>query len=74
MSMLGLSVGVTGRISIVPVSISCVRMSLALDATIRRSIGSPICVATNPARTLPKLPVGTLNAIGREPRLRADVT
>ena len=36
-----------------------VRMSLALEATTKSAIGAPIRRATHPAKTLPKLPVGT---------------
>ena len=36
-----------------------VRMSLLLVAIISRSIGSPMRLATQPASTSPKLPVGT---------------
>ena len=41
------------------------RMSLRLDATISRATGRPIRRATQAASTLPKLPVGTLNATSR---------
>ena len=61
MSMLGLSVGTTDVICIACVSKNRVRISLLFDPTISFSIGAPICFAIQPASTLPKLPVGTLN-------------
>ena len=64
MSIDGLEVGTTPRISIVPVVKKRVRMSLRFDATTRRSMGSPIRLAAHPARMLPKLPVGTQKVTG----------
>ena len=40
-------------------------MSLRFDPTISRATGSPIRRAAQAARTLPKFPVGTLNATSR---------
>ena len=40
------------------------RMSLVFDATMKSRIGAPISRAIQPASTLPKLPVGTLNVTG----------
>jgi hypothetical protein len=64
MSIDGLVVGTTPRSSIVPVVKNRVRMSLRFDATTSRSTGSPIRLAAQPARMLPKLPVGTTNDTG----------
>ena len=50
-----------------------VRMSLALEATMKSSIGVPIRRATQPANTLPKLPVGT-HAVTGPASARAVVT
>ena len=65
MSMLGLKVAVTPRSDMSLSAKKRARMSLALQATISFSIGSPIRRATQAAKTLPKLPVGTLKATGR---------
>ena len=43
-------------------------MSLRLEPTISRATGSPMRRATQAASTLPKLPVGTLNATSRSGR------
>ena len=59
--MLGLNVGITSVTDIWPVSKNRVRMSLALEATINLSICNPMRRAAYPAKTLPKLPVGTEN-------------
>ena len=40
-------------------------MSLRFDPIVSRATGSPIRRAAQAARTLPKLPVGTLNATSR---------
>ena len=40
-------------------------MSLRLEPTISRATGSPMRRAAQAASTLPKLPVGTLNATSR---------
>ncbi len=50
-----------------------VRMSLAFDATTKSAIGAPIRRATQPAKTLPKLPVGT-QAVTGPASARAVVT
>ncbi len=68
MSMLGLSVGTTSRISMRPPETRRGRMSLAFEPITRRSSGMPQARATQPESTLPKLPVGTLKASPRPPR------
>ena len=73
MSMLGLSVGTTPAIDMSPSLTKRVRMSLSLEAITKSSIGVPIRRATQPAKTLPKLPVGTHAVIG-PPSARAVVT
>ena len=73
MSMLGLSVGTTRRIDMSPSLTKRVRMSFALEAITKSSIGVPMRRATQPAKTLPKLPVGTHAVIG-PPSARAVVT
>ncbi len=65
MSMLGLSVGCTSAISMTPVSSQRGRMSLRLEPMTSCGIGVPVRRAAHPASTLPKLPVGTANAVGR---------
>ena len=64
MSMLGLIVGTTSVISIRPSLTTRVRMSLRFDPMISWWIGTPICFATHPESTLPKLPLGTTNDTG----------
>jgi hypothetical protein len=51
-------------------------MSLAFEATVSIPIGRPILRAAWPAKTLPKLPVGTAKLTGRSgaPRATALVT
>jgi len=61
----GESVGVTSAFAMRPVSRKRARMSLALVATMSRSIGRPMRRAAYPANTLPKLPVGTEKATRR---------
>ena len=73
MSMLGLNVGTTSEVTMVRVSKNRVRMSLQLEPTIRCSIGAPVRRAIQPARTLPKFPVGTAKDTGRPPSAAADV-
>ena len=73
MSIDGLVVATTGRIDMSPSLTKRVRMSLALDATMKSAIGAPIRWATQPAKMLPKLPVGTHAVIGWR-RARATVT
>ena len=46
-------------------------MSLRLLATTRREMGTPMRRAAQAAMTLPKLPVGTLNATSRSGLPRA---
>ena len=65
MSMLGDSDRSTGAIDMSLAARNRVRMSLRLDATISRATGRPMRRATQAASTLPKLPVGTLNATSR---------
>ena len=50
-------------------------MSFSLVATISRSMGSPMRLATKPAKMSPKLPVGTENEILRAgaPKATAEV-
>ena len=67
MSMLGLSVGTTPRVSSRPLSSRRGRMSLAFEPITSRSSGMPQARATQPESTLPKLPVGTANASARPP-------
>ena len=76
MSMLGDSDGSTGAIDMSFDARNPARMSLRLDPMIRRAIGKPIRRAAQAARTLPKLPVGTLNATSRSgaPNARAAAT
>ena len=70
------SVGTTGSIVSAPVSSQRVRMSLVFEATTKPATSRPICWATQPASTLPKLPVGTLNTGAASPpsSARAAVT
>ena len=67
MSMLGVSVGTTSRVSMRPSASSRGRMSFAFEPITRRSSGRPQARATHPESTLPKLPVGTANASDRPP-------
>ncbi len=48
------------------------RMSLRLAPTTSRSIGRPMRFTAQAAKTLPKLPVGTLKATGRSGAPRAS--
>ena len=73
MSMLGLSVGTTSAVVMIRVVRKRVRMSLQLEPIRRRWIGAPVRRAIQPARTLPKLPVGTANDTGRPPNVAAVV-
>ena len=75
--MLGLIVGTTSVISIVPVSTSRVRMSLRFEPMMSCATGRPMWCATHPERMLPKFPVGTAYETGRvsvAPSAIADVT
>ena len=76
MSIDGLLVGTTPWISIVPVLKNRVRTSLRFEATTSRSTGRPIRFAAQPARMLPKLPVGTTKLTGPRPGAtsRCEVT
>ena len=67
MSMLGLSVGTTRLVAMIPEWMKRVRMSLRFEPTTNRSTGNPIRCATQPENTLPKLPVGTAKLTGRPP-------
>ena len=67
MSMLGLSVGTTARVSMRPSASRRGRMSLAFEPITSRSSGRPQARATQPESTLPKLPVGTAKASRRPP-------
>ena len=67
MSMLGLSVGTTVSATIERVSKNRVRMSFWFEPTTSEWIGAPMRRAIQPASTLPKFPVGTLNDVGRHP-------
>ena len=73
MSIDGLLVATTGRVDMSPSLTNRVRMSLALDATMKSATVAPIRCATQPAKTLPKLPVGTHAVIGSR-SARAAVT
>ena len=64
MSMLGLSVGTTPSWAMSPVAAQRVRMSLLFRPMISRSMGAPARRAIQPAKTLPKLPVGTATSHG----------
>ncbi len=72
MSIDGLSDGTTGDVLMSLSTKKRVRMSLTFEPTMKPSIGAPICRAIQPDRTLPKLPVGTLNVSG--PRSRSQAT
>ena len=74
--MLGDSDGSTGTIDMSLDSRKRNKMSLRFEPTINRATGSPIRRAAQAARTLPKLPVGTLNATSRSgaPSARAAAT
>ena len=65
MSMLGDRLGSTGRADMSLAARKRARMSLRLEPAIRRATGSPMRRATQAARMLPKLPVGTLKATSR---------
>ena len=65
MSMLGDRVGSTVAIDMSFDARNRARMSLRLEPMISRATGSPIRRAAQAASTLPKLPVGTLNATSR---------
>ena len=64
-SMLGLNVGTTVLVAMMPERRKRGRMSLRLEPITSRSTGRPIWRATQPANTLPKLPVGTAKLTGR---------
>ncbi len=64
MSIDGLSVGTTSRVVMSPDVTKRVRMSFVFEAITKSLIGAPISRAIQPASTLPKLPVGTLNVTG----------
>src|SRR5690606_14026088 len=72
----GQRVGCTGPMAISPRSKKRARMSLLLEPTTRRSMGRPMARAAWPAKTLPKLPVGTAKLTARSgaPSERAAVT
>ena len=72
MSIDGLLVGTTGRTDMSPSLTNRVRMSLAFEATMKSAIDAPACLATHPAKMLPKLPVGTATSHG--PAAAAAVT
>ena len=76
MSMLGDNDGSTGNIDMSFEARNRARMSLRFDPTISRATGSPIRRAAQAASTLPKLPVGTLNATSRSgaPKASAEAT
>ncbi len=65
MSMLGDRLGSTPAIDMSFEARNRARISLRLQPMISRATGSPIRRATHAASTLPKLPVGTLNATSR---------
>ncbi len=62
MSMLGERLGSTARVDMSLPARKRAKMSLRLAPTTRRAIGSPMRRAAQAASTLPKFPVGTLNA------------
>ena len=64
MSIDGLNVGTTSSATSEPFSTHRARMSLRFDPMMSWSIRAPIFRAYQPARMLPKLPVGTENAHG----------
>ena len=65
MSMLGLFVRWKARrLSYTPLLMKSVRTLFSFEAHRKRSTGSPICLAIQPARMLPKLPVGTQKFMG----------
>ena len=76
MSMLGDRLGCTPCMLMSLLARKRARMSLWLLATTRRATGRPIRRAAQAASTLPKLPVGTLNATSRSgaPRASAAAT
>ncbi len=63
--MLGDNDGSTGAIDMSLSLRNRVRMSLRFEPTISRATGKPMRRAAHAARTLPKLPVGTLKATSR---------
>ena len=65
MSMLGDRLGSTAAIDMSLEARKRVSISLRLEPTISRVTGRPIRRAAQAAKTLPKLPVGTLNATSR---------
>ncbi len=64
MSIDGLKVGTTSRVVMSPAVTKRVRMSFVLEAITKSLIGAPISRAIQPAKTLPKFPVGTLKLTG----------
>ena len=59
------SVGSTGAATMRPSARNRVRMSLRLEPMTKCSTGRPMRLATQPAKTLPKLPVGTAKPTAR---------
>ncbi len=74
MSIDGLNVGTTPDATMAWESKNRVRMSLVLEPTINSSTDAPISRAIQPANTLPKLPVGTLNVTGCPPSASTAAT
>ena len=78
MSILGDMVGITSRISRRPVAKKRARMSLRLLPTTSWEIARPMRCAAYPAKTLPKLPLGTAKDTGARrpapPSARAATT
>ena len=76
MSMLGDKLGSTVAIDMSFDARNRATMSLRLEPTTRRAIGRPMRRAAQAESTLPKLPVGTLNATSRSgaPRAKAAAT
>jgi hypothetical protein len=64
MSIDGLRLGSTGRAVMSESFTKRVRMSFVFEEMMKSRIGAPISRAIHPARTLPKLPVCTLNVAG----------
>ncbi len=61
-------------LSYTPVVINSVSTLFSLDAQIKRFTGSPIRLAYQPARMLPKLPVGTEKFSGAPGAIRPAFT
>ena len=72
----GESEGSTGRAVMSLVARKRARISLRFEPTISFATGRPMRIAAQAASTLPKLPVGTLNATGRSgaPSAKAAAT